>query len=36
VTADDLKAKGFGKTKPRVADPFSAENRRVETHLLEQ
>ena len=36
VDAGDLKAKGFGKTKPRVADPFSAENRRVETHLLEQ
>ena len=32
----DLVAKGFGKSKPRVADPFSAENRRVETHLLEQ
>jgi OOP family OmpA-OmpF porin len=32
----DLKAKGFGKSKPRVADPFSPENRRVETHLLEQ
>ena len=31
-----LKAKGFGKSKPRVADPFSAENRRVETHLLDQ
>ncbi len=31
-----LVAKGFGKTKPRVADPYSAENRRVETHLLEQ
>ena len=30
-----LKAKGFGKTKPRVSDPFSPENRRVETHLLE-
>lgn len=28
--------KGFGKSKPRVADPYSAENRRVETHLLEQ
>ncbi len=28
--------KGFGKTKPRVADPYSPENRRVETHLLEQ
>lgn len=33
---NELKAKGFGKSKPRVADPFSAENRRVETHLLEQ
>jgi outer membrane protein OmpA-like peptidoglycan-associated protein len=31
----DLVAKGFGKTKPRVADPYSPENRRVETHLLE-
>ncbi len=31
----DLIAKGFGKTKPRVANPFSAENRRVETHLME-
>jgi outer membrane protein OmpA-like peptidoglycan-associated protein len=31
----NLVAKGFGKTKPRVADPFSPENRRVETHLLE-
>jgi outer membrane protein OmpA-like peptidoglycan-associated protein len=28
-------AKGFGKTKPRVADPYSPENRRVETHLLD-
>jgi outer membrane protein OmpA-like peptidoglycan-associated protein len=27
--------KGFGKTKPRVADPYSPENRRVETHLME-
>jgi outer membrane protein OmpA-like peptidoglycan-associated protein len=29
-----FKAKGFGMSQPRVADPFSAENRRVETHLL--
>jgi len=36
LDAADLKAKGFGKSKPRVADPFSPENRRVETHLLEQ
>jgi outer membrane protein OmpA-like peptidoglycan-associated protein len=35
VDAAELLAKGFGKTKPRVADPFSPENRRVETHLLE-
>ncbi len=27
--------KGFGKTKPRVADPYSPQNRRVETHLTE-
>jgi outer membrane protein OmpA-like peptidoglycan-associated protein len=27
--------KGFGKTRPRVADPYSPENRRVETHLIE-
>ena len=30
-----LTAKGFGKTKPRVADPYSAENRRGETPLME-
>lgn len=30
-----LLPKGFGKSKPRVADPYSAENRRVETHLQE-
>ncbi len=30
-----LAAHGFGKTKPRVADPFSPENRRVETHLID-
>ncbi len=30
-----LVPKGFGKTKPRVADPFSPQNRRVETHLME-
>jgi len=35
IDAADLDAKGFGKTKPRVADPFSPENRRVETHLLD-
>jgi OmpA-OmpF porin, OOP family len=27
-------AKGFGMSQPRVSDPYSAENRRVETHLL--
>jgi outer membrane protein OmpA-like peptidoglycan-associated protein len=27
--------KGFGKSKPRVSNPFSPENRRVETHLIE-
>jgi len=30
-----LVAKGFGKSKPRVANPYSPENRRVETHLSE-
>jgi outer membrane protein OmpA-like peptidoglycan-associated protein len=34
VDASTLIAKGFGKTKPRVANPYSAENRRVETHLV--
>ena len=29
-----LAARGFGMSQPRVTDPFSAENRRVETHLL--
>ena len=35
VDSATLSAKGFGKSKPRVADPFSAENRRVETHIAE-
>ena len=35
VDAATLASKGFGKTKPRVPDPYSAENRRVETHLAE-
>ena len=35
IDATTLIAKGFGKTKPRVSDPYSPENRRVETHLLE-
>jgi OOP family OmpA-OmpF porin len=30
-----LTAKGFGKAKPRVSNPYSPENRRVETHLSE-
>jgi outer membrane protein OmpA-like peptidoglycan-associated protein len=33
LNASELVAKGFGKSKPRVADPYSPENRRVETHL---
>ncbi len=36
LDTSSLKTKGFGKSKPRVADPYSAENRRVETQLLEQ
>jgi outer membrane protein OmpA-like peptidoglycan-associated protein len=35
LDASEFVAKGFGKTKPRVSDPYSAENRRVETHLVE-
>ncbi len=35
VDAATLTAHGYGKSKPRVADPFSPENRRVETHLLD-
>ena len=35
LDSSSLIAKGFGKTKPRVADPYSPENRRVETHLIE-
>ena len=35
VDASALFAKGFGKSRPRVADPYSPENRRVETHLIE-
>ena len=35
VDSATLTAHGYGKSKPRVADPLSPENRRVETHLLE-
>jgi outer membrane protein OmpA-like peptidoglycan-associated protein len=35
IDASLLEAKGFGKSKPRVANPYSPENRRVETHLSE-
>jgi len=35
ISARELVAKGFGKSKPIAIDPFSPENRRVETHLLE-
>ncbi len=35
LNPSDLIPKGFGKTKPRVPDPYSPENRRVETHLAE-
>jgi outer membrane protein OmpA-like peptidoglycan-associated protein len=36
VDASQLRAKGLGMSKPRVADPFGSENRRVETSLLER
>jgi OmpA-OmpF porin, OOP family len=35
VDPQTLAAHGFGKAKPRVADPYSPDNRRVETHLTE-
>ena len=35
VDPSTLTPKGFGKTRPRTADPFSPENRRVETHMLD-
>ena len=34
LNASMLKAKGFGKSKPRVADPFDPINRRVESRLV--
>jgi outer membrane protein OmpA-like peptidoglycan-associated protein len=33
VDASKLAAKGYGKAKPRVSDPFDPANRRVETRL---
>jgi outer membrane protein OmpA-like peptidoglycan-associated protein len=33
INTAHLEARGFGKTKPRVADPFDPSNRRVETRL---
>jgi outer membrane protein OmpA-like peptidoglycan-associated protein len=35
LAASQFVAKGFGKANPRVPDPYSPENRRVETHLTE-
>jgi outer membrane protein OmpA-like peptidoglycan-associated protein len=34
VDTSRLVAKGFGKTKPRTADPFDPVNRRVEARLV--
>lgn len=34
VDVSKLKPRGFGKTKPRVPDPFDPQNRRVETRLV--
>jgi outer membrane protein OmpA-like peptidoglycan-associated protein len=34
LDTNTLMARGLGMSQPRVPDPFSAENRRVETHLL--
>jgi outer membrane protein OmpA-like peptidoglycan-associated protein len=33
IEADTLQAKGFGKTRPKVRDPYSPVNRRVEGHV---
>ncbi len=33
VATDRFETRGYGKTRPRVADPFNPENRRVETRL---
>jgi outer membrane protein OmpA-like peptidoglycan-associated protein len=33
ISTANLEARGFGKAKPRVPDPFDPSNRRVETRL---
>ena len=33
LASDRFAAEGFGKLKPRVADPYDPQNRRVETRL---
>ena len=33
IDVSKLESRGFGKSKPRAADPFDASNRRVETRL---
>ena len=33
VNTAKLDARGYGQNKPVVADPFSGDNRRVETRL---
>lgn len=33
IDVDKLQPRGYGKTKPRMPDPFDAANRRVETRL---
>jgi outer membrane protein OmpA-like peptidoglycan-associated protein len=35
VEGSKLKAKGYGKLKPKTPDPFDAANRRVETRLAD-
>lgn len=35
VDPQTLAAHGFGKSKPRVGDPYSPQNRRVETHMID-
>jgi outer membrane protein OmpA-like peptidoglycan-associated protein len=36
LDASKLEPKGYGKNQPRVADPYDAVNRRVETKLIKQ
>lgn len=34
ISADRLQSRGYGEARPLVADPYSPQNRRVETRIL--